>query len=425
MTVRRKVRSGLLLSAVLTTSAHLSKIAVGFLLLKLVAVYLGVEGMGRLGNLMSAVLFLSLLAGGGIQNGVIKYVAEYKMRPRTLLRFLADARVYSLSFCILFMLAALAFQRPLARFLMGGDDYGWLIVVLGVAQFGFAFSNMVNGTANGLHQTKVYASIQIIGNLLTLPLAWWLISHHGFAGAALAMVAFYVSYSIPAFYFHVRSRLRRSVRWQKIHWPRLRRLCGFTLMAIVGSISVPVVEIVVRKLLTDMVGLEAAGLWQASIKLSSAYMGFFVVFLAAYFMPIVSAEQDRARIAGSVRRFMGLVMGLFFMGGLIFYLFRDYFIPLLLSRQFSGLTDFIQYQLIGDFLRIATYVIGFVVVAKAATRLYVVLEIGQGVLFCLISVLALHKGWGLQGVFMAHVAMNVIYFLTSVIGFYFYSRRTV
>ncbi|MFJ4443761.1 O-antigen translocase [Pseudomonas sp. NPDC089422] len=422
---RRKGRSGLLLSAALTTSAHLSKIAVGFLLLKLVAVYLGVEGMGRLGNFMSAVLFLSLLAGGGIQNGIIKYVAEYKARPRALLRFLADARAYSLGFCVLILIAALAFNVPLAHFLMGEGGYGWLVIVLGLAQFGFAFSNIVNGAANGLHQTKVYAAIQIIGNLFTLPIAWWLISHHGLAGAALAMVTFYLSYSLPALYFHGRSRLRRSVRWQKFSWQRLSRLGGFTLMAIVGSISVPLVEIVVRQLLTGTVGLEAAGLWQASIKLSSAYMGFFVVFLAAYFMPIVSAQQDRARIAGTVRKFMMLVMGLFLAGASVFYLLREYFIPLLLSQEFSGLTDFIQYQLIGDFLRIATYVIGFVVVAKAATRLYVVLEIGQGVLFCLFSVLALHRGWGLQGVFMAHVAMNVIYFLTSVIGFYFYSRRTV
>jgi len=422
---KRKGRVGPLLGAILTTSAHLSKIAVGFLLLKLVAVYLGVEGMGQLGNFMSAALFLSLLAGGGIQNGVIKYVAEYKTQPRALLAFLADARVYSLVFCMLIFVAALVLHAPLARFLMNADGYGWLIIVLGLAQFGFAFSNVVNGTANGLHQTKVYAAIQIIGNLLTLPLAWWLISRHGLAGAALAVVTFYLSYSLPALYFYITSRLRRSVRWQALQWSRLRRLGGFTLMAIVGSISVPVIEIVVRQLLTQQVGLDAAGLWQASIKLSSAYMGFFVVFLAAYFIPIVSAQQDRRLIAATVRRFMALVMGLFLIGGTVFYLLREFFIPLLLSPAFSELTRFIQYQLIGDFLRIATYVIGFVVVAKAATRLYIVLEIGQGVLFCLFSVVALRQGWGLQGVFMAHVAMNVIYFMCSVIGFYIYSRRAV
>ncbi|MFK0312813.1 O-antigen translocase [Pseudomonas sp. NPDC090233] len=422
---KRGGRSGLLFSAVLTTSAHLSKIAVGFLLLKLIAVYLGVEGMGQLGNFMSAVLFLSLLAGGGIQNGIIKYVAEFKSRPRVLLGFLADARAYSLGFCSLILVAALAFHVPLARFLMGEEGYDWLIVVLGLAQFGFAFTNIVNGTANGLHETKVYAAIQIIGNVLTLPIAWWLISHHGLAGAALAMVVFYLSYSLPAFYFYIQSRLRRSVRWHKVQAPKLRRLGGFTLMAIVGAISVPVVEIVVRRMLTESVGLEAAGLWQASIKLSSAYMGFFVVFLAAYFMPIVSAQQDRKLIAVTVRKFMGLVMGLFIVGGTGFYLLREHLIPLLLSGDFSDLADVIQYQLIGDCLRISTYVIGFVVVAKAATRLYVALEVGQGVLFCLFSVVALQRGAGLEGVFMAHVAMNVIYFLVSVTGFYFYTRRTV
>lgn len=418
-------RSRTLYSAVLTTCAHLSKIAVGFLFLKLVAVNLGVEGLGQLGNFMSAVLFLSLLAGGGIQNGVIKYVAEFKARPVRLTNFLAGARVYSLSICLMFLLAAIIFSTPLARFLLGAEEYSWLIIVLGLAQFGFAFSNIVSGTANGLHDTRTYAAIQIIGNFITLPVAWLLISAFGLVGAALSMIVFYLSYTLPSIFFFVKSKLRRTVRWKRVEWAQYRNLTGFTLMAIVGSISVPLVEIVVRNVLLTDVGLNAAGLWQASIKLSSAYMGFFVVFLAAYFMPMVSAQDNRKEVSRIVLKYMCLVAGIFSVGALGFYLLRGFLIPLVLSDDFSELSGFIQYQLIGDFLRIATYVIGFVVVAKAATKLYILVEVSQGVLFCSLSLLAVKDGMGLHGVFLAHVAMNTIYFVCSVVGFYFYVKRVV
>ncbi|MDH0629782.1 O-antigen translocase [Pseudomonas mosselii] len=420
--VRKRI--GVLAGALFTTAAHLSKILVGFLFLKLVAVYLGVEGLGALGNLMSAVLFLSLLAGGGIQNGVIKYVAEYRHKPKQMLRFLAGARLYSLGLCTLILVGAMVFSGPLSHYLLGGE-YAWLMVVLGVAQFGFAFTNIVNGTANGLHETRVYATIQIVGNLLTLPLAWLLIRQFGLVGAALSIIVFYLSYSLPALYFFASSKLRRHVRWRVAYRPQFRKLSGFTLMAAVGAVSVPLVEIVVRNLLLENAGLQAAGLWQASLKLSSAYMGFFVVFLAAYFIPIVSSLQDRRKVAAVVRKFMVLAICLFGVGAIGFYGLRSFFIPLLLSADFAELGDFIQYQLLGDLFRVTSYVIGFVVVAKAATRIYVLGEISQGVLFCLFSTLGLKLGWGLQGVFIAHLAMNVIYFACSVIGFYIYTKRVV
>lgn len=54
-----------LYSAMWTGFAHLTKILAGFIVLKLVAVYLGAEGLGSLGQLMSLITILSLIAGEG------------------------------------------------------------------------------------------------------------------------------------------------------------------------------------------------------------------------------------------------------------------------------------------------------------------------------------------------------------------------
>lgn len=40
--------------------------------------YLGPEGMGQIGNFMGVVTILSLIAEGGVVNGVIKYVAALR-----------------------------------------------------------------------------------------------------------------------------------------------------------------------------------------------------------------------------------------------------------------------------------------------------------------------------------------------------------
>lgn len=412
-----------LVSAALTTLAQISKIGVGFAFIKLVAVYLGAEGMGQLGHFMSAVTMLSLLAGGGIVNGLIKYVAQYKKLPKELLKTIAVSKAYSLTFCVVVCLLGSAFSKIISSYIFKTPDYYWIVVFLSVFQFGFAFTNLVTGVANGLRDTKTFAIIQIVGNVLVLPVSWVLIQRFDFVGAAISMVLFFSFYSIPALYFYCKSTFSKLPIGFKFEKQGFKRLLSFTLMATVGAISVPLVEIIIREQIIEHVGFVAAGIWQASIKISSAYMGFFTIFLAVYFMPMVSEKNKVSEITPLVFKFMKLVMVIFVLGGTVFFSLRQYVIPLLLSPEFSELEGLVKYQLLADFFRVITYVISFVVVARAALKIYLLSELTQGLVFCSLSLFFLNSGLGVEGAFIANLIMNVIYFAVSVFGFVIYRRR--
>lgn len=414
-----------LFSAALTTAAQVSKIVVGFAFIKLVAVYLGAEGMGQLGHFMSAVTILSLLAGGGVVNGLIKYVAQYKKQPKNLINTVVVSKAYSLVFCTIVAVLGCAFSKYLSGYIFKTQDYYWIVIFLSIAQFGFAFTNLVTGVANGLRDTKTYAIIQIVGNLIVLPVSWIMIRHFNFVGAAVSMVLFFSFYTIPALYFYRRSIFFRLASGFKYESEGFKRLLAFTLMATVGAISVPLIEIIIRQQIIEHVGFVAAGIWQASIKLSSAYMGFFTIFLAVYFMPMVSEKAKVEQITPLVVKFMKLVMAIFVLGASVFYLLRQYLIPLLLSNEFSELEGLIKYQLLADFFRVVTYVISFVVVARAALKIYLISELTQGMVFCGLSLWMMNSGLGVKGVFFANLTMNVIYFVVSATGFMIYRRRSI
>ncbi len=160
MQLNRKVAVGfsdkkrVLISAALTSIAQISKIGVGFAFIKFVAVYLGAEGMGQLGHFMSAVTILSLLAGGGIVNGLIKYIAEYKNQPKQLVNMVAISKGYSLIFCVLILFLGCVFSKILSQWLFKTSDYFWVVIFLSVAQLGFAFSNLVTGGGEWLEGYK-------------------------------------------------------------------------------------------------------------------------------------------------------------------------------------------------------------------------------------------------------------------------------
>ncbi len=62
------------------------------------------------------------------------------------------------------------------------------------------------------------------------------------------------------------------------------------------------------------------------------------------------------------------------------WLLRDFAIWLLFSEKFIGMRDLFAWQLVGDVLKVGAYVFGYLVIAKAALRFYVLTEVSQFVL---------------------------------------------
>ncbi len=118
-----------------------ARLVAGLVVIKLVAWFAGPEGVGRLGQFMSLMSLLAVLAGGGISAGIVKYVAEYRGDPQRLSRLLAAALSYALCASCRMGLAALIFSRQLAIWILGDASFESLIRVLAVAQLGIAAVN--------------------------------------------------------------------------------------------------------------------------------------------------------------------------------------------------------------------------------------------------------------------------------------------
>lgn len=408
--------------AVLTSCAHLSRIVMGLVLIKIIAFYLGAEGMGQIGQFMSMATMVYMVAGGGITNAVIKYVAEYASSPKQLLRFLSTATTYSVVFSCALLCVGVIFSKVIAVAVFKNSGMYWIIIALAFAQLLFAFVNLVVGVSNGLMQTEVYSKIQIIGSALALPIIWVLIVQFGLAGAALSVLVVYAITCVPAFYFYVNSRFVGKVKLRKLKMFEFKRISAFTVMMLTSALTFPVVEMMIRHVLIESSGYAAAGIWQGAVKLSSAYLGFFTVFLAYYFMPTISRLDNKREIGRITIKFLISMMLLFSIGASVFYVGRNFLIPLILADSFDALGDVIVYQLLGDLFRVSSYVIGFIAVAKAATKIYIAAELLQNGLFLLFAMLMLHLYGDIRAVMISYAVTYIIYFIVSAIFFGFYLK---
>jgi O-antigen/teichoic acid export membrane protein len=395
---------------------------VNLVIVKMIAVYLGPAAMGVLGHFMSLSTMASVFAGGGISNGIAKYVAEYRNKPRRMLRFVGASIAYGLCFCILVLVVSIIAARPLAQAFFGDLSYSWLLPSLGVAHLFCFIGTAVISIVNGQLRSDLFAAITITGYLGSLPIVYFLIVHFGMEGAALALLISISCTGLSALWLVARSRLTRLVRLT-ICSADVLNLARFSIMLLASATLFPLAEIVIRTRITDFLGLEAAGLWQAMTRLSGAYLGFFTVFLATNFMPRLSAMDNRNLIVLLIRRYLVVIGIAFSIFGCLLYLLRDFVIRMLFSEAFDGMNELFGWQLLGDFFRVSAYVIGFLGVAKAAIKLYVAAEFVQSGLYVALSSVVLSQGGDLSGVHQAYALTYFIYLCISVTGLLIYSRR--
>lgn len=408
---------------VLTSSAHLVRMLFSLVLIKLISHYLGPEGLGRLGQFLSFAAILGLLAGGGISNGVVRYVSEYSGQPKKFQNFLNEAVSYTIFCSVIVLVLCCVFSKILASFLFEDPGLYWVFIVVGVAQCGYAATNLINSIVSGLRKTEKFAFIQIAGSLLAVPVIYILICVGGVAGAAIAIVSATFMSLIPAMYVYKNLELRLRFLISNVRELNFGRLPHYTLMLLTSAVAFPVVEIIVRQWLIQHSGFHDAGLWQGATKLSAAYLGFFSVFLAYVFLPLVSNQNKKNLIFKLIVKYMSLISGLFICGALVLYMWRYFFVSLLLSDSFSALGDVLIYQLIGDFFKICAYVIGFVGVAKGATALYIAAECLQSVIFVACVYGLGSSSEGLKSVMISYAITYACYFVVCCIALSVYLMK--
>ena len=336
---------------------------------------------------------------------------------------MSSAASYSLFFSLLLLGIGIVFAQPIAGAIFGDTQRYPYIIVLALAQVGFAFSNLIIGVSNGLGQNHIYAKIQIIGSLLAVPLCWGMVASWGLEGAVLGLISSLLVTALPALFYCYKAKLRRFVRLSNQIDRNFRKLFRYTLMLLASAIAFPLVEIYVRQHLILTSGFQAAGIWQAATRLSSAYTGLFSILLAYWFMPIISAETSWLKIRRKTINVMFVVMFVFVCGALVLYFWRGIFIVLLLSSDFVELEKIIHYQLIGDFFKISAYVLGFVAVAKASTKIYICAEFLQNFIFLSFAIYWGRFYTGAEGVMVGYAFTYFFYFLISLVVFLICSAR--
>lgn len=160
----------ILKAGVFTGAATAARLLSGLVVLKLVAHYAGPEGVAKLGQFMSLMSLLIVVAGGGLGTGLVKYVAEYSGSDVEIDRLLNAGLMYTIAASLFTGIVTLLFSRSITVFLLGDVKYQSLIWILAIAQAFIALNNYVVAVINGFLDVRRVAAVHIAGAVLSISL---------------------------------------------------------------------------------------------------------------------------------------------------------------------------------------------------------------------------------------------------------------
>ncbi len=382
---------------------------------KILAIYVGPAGYAALGQYQNAVQMITTLASGAVNTGVTKYTAEYHTDEAKQQAVWRTAGTISLIGSLLVAALVILFNRSLAAWFLKDENLGSVFIWLAITLVLFVFNTLLLAILNGKKEIQRYVIATIAGSLFSLIVTTVMAIKLGLYGALVAL-AIYQSLA-----FFVTLWICRKSSWFSFGYlfggidrEVAENLAKFTAMALTTAVCVPLSHILIRNHLGETLGWEAAGYWEAMWRLSAAYLMLVTTTLSVYYLPKLSELQDPAEIKREIMQGYRIILPVAAACGLGIYLLRDFIIRLLFTPEFAEMETLFAWQMVGDTLKIGSWILAYLMLGKAMVKLFIASEILFTVMFYALTVL-FTESIKLKGVAVAHAVNYLLYWVIMAI----------
>jgi len=391
----------------------LLKMAMGFVIAKVVAIYAGPTGLAMLGQVQSLVGSLNGIINAPAGSGVVRYTAENKAHG-----FDACAPWWRAALQWVLIISAIAIPvgillaKPIASSLFEDASLAWVVVATVCVLPLAAIGTLCNSVINGLQLYRRYVGLGMISAIVSGGVMLAMIALHNIEGALLAAAVQAALIGVVMLIANLRQPWFKLRYWWGAVEPKARnQIGGYMLMAITSALTVPVSLIFVRNILIEQVGWDATGQWQAVYKISEVYLGVITIALGTYYLPRLASLTGVNAIVSEINKTARVILPIVATMALGVYLLRDVVITLLFTDEFRSARELFGIQLSGDVIKIASWLYAYPMLSRGATKWFMGTEILFSLSFVALTYLFV-ANIGLKGATVAYLVNYSLYFLS-------------
>lgn len=393
------------------------RIASGFVAGKIVALYTGPAGVALIGQFSNFITIVVTFANGAINAGIVKYTAEYDGDEVQQKKLFSTSLKISIYCSIIIGLLLIALSGYLSKWIFTSVIYINPIRVLGLTIILYSLNSLLISVLNGKQQIKTYTLVNTIGSIVGLVFTVILVYFYKIQGALYALV---LAQSIVFFVTLFMIIKSHWFAWSYFNQPfdkkTALKLLQFSVMAIVSALTVPVSQIILRNLVINQLGVASAGYWQGMMRVSDGYLLIITTSLSTYYLPKLSSLNTNDELRKEIFHGYKIILPCVFAGCVIIYLCRYLIIHILYTKQFDIMGDLFTFQLIGDFFKMAAWILAYLMLAKAMTKVFIVTEILFSVGYVVLGYVCINF-FKLTGITIAFAINYFVYFIVMIVIF--------
>lgn len=386
----------------------------GLISIKVVASIIGPSGVAILGQLNNLNSMLQGLAAGGIRSGVTKFIAEHKDDEGKVRNYIGNALRISAVFTLVISLVCVLGSNLLSERVMLSTEYGYVFIVLGFTIFLFTLNSLLISILNGFKEFKKYVVVNIASSIVSLVFSVTLCLLWGLKGAMINAVTFQ---SVVLIVTVVQCRkctwFKLSNFWVSRDNEIIRQYMQYTLMTLVTLSISPVSQMILRGYVISEISATEAGWWEGMNRISHVYLSVITTSLSVYILPRMSEITDKWKLKQEIIKCYKFIIPMLLGCIILIYLLRFFIIWLLFTPDFYPMENLFIWQLLGDFFKIASWLLSFLMLAKARTKAFIITEIlfglnGLCIKFALVNML------GTVGLNIGYMLNYILYLICMI-----------
>lgn len=402
-------RGNILKATSLIGGASAVSLLVGLSRMKIAALVLGPAGIGLIGLFQNFMQTATAVASLGLGTTGTRQIADAAGKEDDSRMAVARVALFrgSLFLAVVAAVVIWVFRLPLARMVVGRADQASTIGWLGVGVALSVAAGAQTALLTGLRRIGALATLTVGAAAASAAIGVAALLLAGPAGIALFVVAAPVaSFVLGLGYVRripqaPRGRIEPGALWRE--W---RVLATLGLAFTVAGAAATAGQLVARTFIQHDLGAFALGEFQAAWLISITYVNFVLQAMTTDFYPRLSAVfgdheevnrlvNDQAEIALMLAAPILLgMMGL-----------APWVVFLLYSKAFVATAAILQWQILGDALKIASWPLGYLILASGDGRTFMFVEVAVMAVF----VLAVRAGLQLIGLEASGIAVLAMY----------------
>ena len=366
-------------------SAQVIIVVIGMVRTKVLALLLGPVGIGISGLYQSALDLIKTATGFGLGYAGVKEVAEASAdgSGKKLATVILVLKRWSWATGFFGLVVTIVFSQQISRATFGDETHAIGISILSVSLLLSALAASRSALLQGLRQIAKMAKATVWSAVLSLVGASVIYYFAGIKGIIPVIIL------IAALEFIINWYYSKDIKTAPVSLTAERsfvmgkamvKLGFFMTVSLLASTAS---MYFVRSFIVRQDGLSTIGYFVAAWTISSVYIAaIFNAMSADYFPRLSSIQQSSTAVSKLVndQTEIALLLTVPVIVGMIGFI--DWLVPLFYSKQFGVTATILSWQLAGDFFKVLSWPLGFILLAKGKGMLFLFTELAWNILFC-------------------------------------------